>query len=111
MISGRHIRYTLTDTQTHRHTDRTNVKVLKVLMMIDDIEYCPAVYNLLTARAPSSTDYITVKADYITVTADYNLHTLSVVLPQADRSHWATNQLNQPPAGCMGFRVHEGNNN
>ena len=64
----------------------------------------------LTARAPSSTDYIivtadyiTVTADYTTVTADYKLHTPSVVLPQADRSHWATNQLNNATCRLYGF--------
>ena len=51
-------------------------------------------------------DYITVTGDYITVTGDYNLHTLSVVLPQADRSHWATNQLNQATCRLYGLSVY-----
>ena len=62
----------------------TAVYLLNIALPVRAIYiYCPA---LLTARAPSSTDYITVTADYITVTADYitvtadyNLHTLSVV--------------------------------
>ena len=58
--------------------------------------HCPAV-------GADNTDYIIVTADYITVTAGYNLHTLSVVLPQADRSHWATNQLNHATCRLYGF--------